>query len=305
MYMDVFHSGERAVHNMLGVQKIANTVSTMIQPTLTKRFMAFLNGENSFMISSMDEKGRVWSSFLAGKEGIIQAVDCDLIQINVGINEGDPLFTNILHNKEVGIIVIDFASRIRIRINGSVVNKFSDGSFEVKTEQVFGNCPKYIQARNFTYNETAVDGSKQFNKQYALNEKQQELISQADTFIIASSSSEGKMDISHRGGMPGFIHIISEQKIVFPDYSGNMLFNTLGNIIENPNVGLLFFDFATGDTLQLTGKASINWDVDESSISIFPGAQRLIQFQLVEAIQTMNHNTNQWEFVTYSSFNPK
>ncbi|MFC9449141.1 pyridoxamine 5'-phosphate oxidase family protein [Bacillus cereus] len=303
--MDVFHSGERAVHNMLGVQKIANTASTMIQPTLTKRFMAFLNGQNSFMISSMDEKGRVWSSFLAGKEGIIQAVDCDLIQINVGINEGDPLFTNILHNKEVGIIVIDFASRIRIRINGSVVNKFSDGSFEVKTEQVFGNCPKYIQARNFTYNETAVDGSKQFNKQYALNEKQQELISQADTFIIASSSSEGKMDISHRGGMPGFIHIISEQKIVFPDYSGNMLFNTLGNIIENPNVGLLFFDFATGDTLQLTGKASINWDVDESSISIFPGAQRLIQFQLVEAIQTMNRNANQWKFVTYSSFNPK
>ncbi|MDA1763225.1 hypothetical protein PDK32_23535 [Bacillus cereus] len=85
--MDVFHSGERAVHNMLGVQKIANTASTMIQPTLTKRFMAFLNGQNSFMISSMDEKGRVWSSFLAGKEGIIKAVDCDLIKINVGIIE--------------------------------------------------------------------------------------------------------------------------------------------------------------------------------------------------------------------------
>lgn len=303
--MDVFHSGERAVHNMLGVQKIANTASAMIQPTMTKKFMAFLNGQNSFMISSMDENGRVWSSFLAGKEGIIQAVDCDLIKINVGINEGDPLFTNILHNKEVGIIVIDFASRIRIRINGSVVNKFSDGSFEVKTEQVFGNCPKYIQARNFTYSETAVGGTKKFNKLYTLNEKQQELINQADTFIIASSSSEGKLDISHRGGMPGFIHIISEQKIVFPDYSGNMLFNTLGNIIENPNVGLLFFDFATGDTLQLTGKASIIWDVDESSISKFPGAQRLIHFQLVEAIQTMNRNTNQWEFVTYSFFNPK
>lgn len=303
--MDVFHSGERAVHNMLGVQKIANTASAMIQPTMTKKFMAFLNGQNSFMISSMDEKGRVWSSFLAGKEGIIQAVECDVIKINAGINEGDPLFTNILHNKEVGIIVIDFASRIRIRINGSVVNKFWDGSFEVKTEQVFGNCPKYIQARNFTYNETAVGGTKQFNKKYVLNEKQQKLISQADTFIIASSSSEGKMDISHRGGMPGFIHIISEQKIVFPDYSGNMLFNTLGNIIGNPNVGLLFFDFATGDTLQLTGKASIIWDVDESSISKFPGAERLVQFQLVEAIQTMKRNTNQWEFVTYSSFNPK
>ncbi|MCH4569771.1 pyridoxamine 5'-phosphate oxidase family protein [Bacillus sp. ES1-5] len=303
--MDVFHSGERAVHNMLGVQKIANTASTMIQPIMTKKIMTFLNGRNSFMISSKDEKGRVWSSFLAGKEGIIQAVECDLIKINVGINEGDPLFTNILHNKEVGIIVIDFASRIRIRINGSVVNKFSDGSFEIKTEQVFGNCPKYIQARNFTYNETVVGGTKQFNKQYALNEKQQKLISQADTFIIASSSSEGKLDISHRGGMPGFIHIISEQKIVFPDYSGNMLFNTLGNIIENPNVGLLFFDFANGDTLQLTGKASIIWDVDESSLSRFPGAQRLIQFQLVEAIQTMNRNTHQWEFVTYSSFNPK
>ncbi|MGR5960328.1 pyridoxamine 5'-phosphate oxidase family protein [Bacillus cereus] len=71
--------------------------------------------------------------------------------------------------------------------------------------------------------------------------KQQNWISESDTFIIASASSEGKMDISHRGGMPGFVHVINEKTIIFPDYSGNMLFNTLGNIVQNPNVGLLFF----------------------------------------------------------------
>ncbi|PEQ69438.1 pyridoxamine 5'-phosphate oxidase family protein [Bacillus cereus] len=303
--MEVFHSGERTVHDLLGVQKIASTASTMIQQTMPKKFMNFLNGQNSFVISSMDQKGRVWSSFLAGNPGIIQAIEADLIKINTKINEGDPLFFNILQHKEVGILVIDFASRIRVRINGKVSMIYPDGNFEIKIEQVFGNCPKYIQARRFEYKAVEEIVNKKLHPLNTLNKKQQNWISESDTFIIASASFEGKMDISHRGGMPGFVHVINEKSIIFPDYSGNMLFNTLGNIFQNPNVGLLFFDFNTGGTLQITGEASIIWNIDQDILSKFPGAQRLVQFQIIEVLEVPCYESYNWEFLNYSTFNPK
>ncbi|HDR8112452.1 FAD-binding oxidoreductase [Bacillus thuringiensis] len=303
--MEVFHSGERTVHDLLGVQKIANSASTMIQQTLPKKFMNFLNGQNSFVMSSMDQRGRVWSSFLAGNLGIIQAIEADIVKINTKINEGDPLFLNILQHKEVGILVIDFASRIRIRINGKVSIVYPDGNFEIKIEQVFGNCPKYIQARRFEYKAVEEIVNKKLHPLNTLNKKQQNWISESDTFIIASASFEGKMDISHRGGMPGFVHVINEKSIIFPDYSGNMLFNTLGNIFQNPNVGLLFFDFNTGGTLQITGEASIIWNIDQDILSKFPGAQRLVQFQIIEVLEVPCYESYNWEFLNYSTFNPK
>ncbi|HDR6286836.1 TPA: pyridoxamine 5'-phosphate oxidase family protein [Bacillus cereus] len=303
--MEVFHSGERTVHDLLGVQKIANSASTMIQQTLPKKFMNFLNGQNSFVMSSMDQRGRVWSSFLAGNPGIIQAIEADIVKINTKINEGDPLFLNILQHKEVGILVIDFASRIRIRINGKVSIVYPDGNFEIKIEQVFGNCPKYIQARRFEYKAVEEIVNKKLHPLNTLNKKQQNWISESDTFIIASASFEGKMDISHRGGMPGFVHVINEKSIIFPDYSGNMLFNTLGNIAQNPNVGLLFFDFNTGGTLQITGEASIIWNIDQDILSKFPGAQRLVQFQILEVLEVPCYESYNWEFLNYSTFNPK
>lgn len=303
--MEVFHSGERTVHDLLGVQKIANSASTMIQQTLPKKFMNFLNGQNSFVMSSMDQRGRVWSSFLAGNPGIIQAIEADIVKINTKINEGDPLFLNILQHKEVGILVIDFASRIRIRINGKVSIVYPDGNFEIKIEQVFGNCPKYIQARRFEYKAVEEIVNKKLHPRNTLNKKQQNWISESDTFIIASASSEEKMDISHRGGMPGFVHVINEKTIIFPDYAGNMLFNTLRNIVQNPNVGLLFFDFNTGGTLQTTGEASIIWNIDKDILSKFPGAQRLVQFQIIEVHEAPCYESYNWEFLNYSTFNPK
>lgn len=84
-----------------------------------------------------------------------------------------------------------------------------------------------------------------------------------------------------------------------------MLFNTLGNIVQNPNVGLLFFDFNTGGTLQITGEASIIWNIDQDILSKFPGAQRLVQFQIIEVLEVPCYESYNWEFLNYSTFNPK
>ena len=130
---------------------------------------------------------------------------------------------------------------------------------------------------------------------------QQARITSADTFFIASMHSESGADASHRGGYPGFIQVVNNNLLLFPDYIGNNMFKTLGNIALNPNSGLLFVDFECGNTLQLTGKASIIWDERTQQ---FSGAERLIEFQIEGVRETMNATNLRWKFAEYSPFNP-
>jgi ferredoxin-NADP reductase len=90
------------------------------------------------------------------------------------------------------------------------------------------------------------------------------------------------MDASHRGGDPGFVRVEGPRRLVFPDYAGNKHFNTLGNLLLDPRAGLLFVDFERGSLVQMTGHASIDWDSPE--IAGFPGARRLVRFELDEAV---------------------
>jgi len=89
---------------------------------------------------------------------------------------------------------------------------------------------------------------------------------------------------------------------VFPDYAGNNMFNTLGNISINPQAGLLFSDFERGNTLQVTGKASIIWDTE--CLKEFAGAERLVEFQIDRVIEITDASSLGWRFVEYSPFNP-
>ena len=108
--------------------------------------------------------------------------------------------------------------------------------------------------------------------------------------------------MSHRGGNPGFVTVAGPDTLVWPDYLGNMMFNTLGNIATNPQAGLLFLDFDIGSTLQLSGQASIVWDSPQ--IEAYQGAERLLSFRVGQAIEVANKLPLRWEFEGYSPFNP-
>ena len=94
------------------------------------------------------------------------------------------------------------------------------------------------------------------------------------------------MDVSHRGGRPGFVRVGEDTHgrtvLTLPDFRGNNLFNTLGNIQAHPHAGLLVADPATGDLLQLTGDAQVVWDGPE--LASFAGAQRLVRIVVAEAL---------------------
>jgi hypothetical protein len=91
-------------------------------------------------------------------------------------------------------------------------------------------------------------------------------------------------------------------RLAFPDYSGNNMFNTLGNLAVNPKAGLLFVDFERGSTLQLSGQATIIWE--ESRVREFRGAERVIEFQIEQVVELAPAQSLRWQLVEYSDFNP-
>ncbi len=199
----------------------------------------------------------------------------------------------------VGLISVDLSSRRRMRLNGKAERR-PEGLY-VYAEQVYGNCPRYIQAREpraASGSTSAEPGSTR--RAETLTDEQRRLISSSDTFFIATVHPKGGADSSHRGGLPGFVRFLDEDTLAFPDYSGNNMFNTLGNIDANPNTGLLFLNFERGDTLQLSGEACVIWD--PARAAEFAGAQRVVEFRIEEIVE--NTVPLRWRFAAYSPFNP-
>lgn len=300
--MAIYHDGEIEVQSRAGVREMANRIGRSIGSIIPLAAQEFLRRQPMIIIGSLDGDGRVWASLLTGEQGFMQIRDERTLRINAVPVNGDPLTDNIKVNVQVGILAIEPAMRRRMRLNGKA-ELTSDHAILVHAEQVFSNCPKYIQAREWEIKDDAASPSKNVLSDTKLNAEQQHFINTADTFFIASSHKEGGVDASHRGGNPGFIHVANESLLVFPDYSGNMMFQTLGNITANPNAGLLFIDFKLGTTLQLTGRAKIFWDAEHTAK--FVGAERVVEFQIDKVVEIDNATRLRWSFLDYSPFNPK
>lgn len=234
----------------------------------------------------------------------MQVMSNKTIKIHVNTNQNDILFANIEVNSNIGIILIDFSRRARIRING-IASILDNQTIEITTEQVYGNCPKYIQARVLNINSIGDSQKMKTLHDKRLSNLQRGWIEKADTFFISSSNAKGKTDASHRGGEVGFIHVVDDKTLQFPDYVGNNIFNTLGNIVENPKTGLLFLDFEKGHTLQLTGEIEIIWDISEEDKVKYPGAMRLLKYKISHVIENSNAYNYFWDFLSYSPYNPK
>ena len=297
--MATFHEGELAVQKQAGTQRMASRVGTGIQPFIFDGADKFLRDQVMLVTSSIDEQKHVWASILTGEPGFLQPIDETRLYILALPLDSDPLAQNIKPGSLVGLLAIDLANRLRVRVNGIVAQQTADG-FIVEARQVYGNCQKYIQSRQIAEIPARADHHAQHG--LGLGSDQQEWIRSADTFFIASAHASGGADASHRGGNPGFVHVLSDRVLEFPDYAGNTMFNTLGNIAVNPATGLLFVDFKTGRTLQLTGQATILWQSER--IAEYAGAQRIVQFEVAEGIETSSGLAFRFGHPRYSRFNP-
>ncbi len=253
------------------------------------------------VLAGVDETGHVWASLVTGNPGFITAPDSRTLRLAARLPGADPLSEAVSRDRTLGILVLDPERRRRLRINGRVSAARSD-AIEIRTEEVFGNCPKYIQARapegDTRHNRTGVS-----RRGTALTPEQRLAIERADTLFIASIHTGTGTDASHRGGQPGFVQVLDERRLRIPDYAGNNMFQTLGNIAADPRVGLLFVDFDTGTTLQLTGRARILWEREE--FAGLKGAQRAVEVEIDAIVEIAGQGPLGWRFLEYSPFNPR
>ncbi|OMC35587.1 pyridoxamine 5-phosphate oxidase [Mycolicibacterium fortuitum] len=293
----MYHSGELAVQRRMGQHAIAARVGRMIRTEVPAAAAAFLAEQPMIVIAAADGEGRVWASLIAGPPGFVHADDPGAIVIEALPAPGDPLRDVLRRGAPIGLIAIEPQTRRRMRVNGFA--EPAGNGMRIVPDQVYSNCPKYISRRHIAGSESVPQVSEAHIGQ-ALTDRQQELITGADAFFIGSADAEGNADASHRGGNPGFLQVLSPRRLRWPDYRGNSMFMTLGNIEANPRCGLLVVDWFSGSTIQLTGTAEINWEEADSSA----GTQCAVDFELDEVVELPQVSPLRWTAPELSPANP-
>lgn len=288
---DGFHEGERAIQTRVGVrERMSEVGSRVIRSYMPEQHRQFFTQLPFLIAGTVDGAGQPWASVLAGPAGFITSPTPEQLAVQALPLVHDPLAQTLVSGAPIGLLGIEPHTRRRNRMNG-VVGRLDARGFSVQVIQSFGNCPQYIQAREPEY--VGADGNAALALHCAdlLDDAAMELIQQADTFYIATAHPAARahagtvpdgperaqgVDVSHRGGKPGFVRVDGLGMLTVPDFSGNLFFNTLGNITVEPRAGLLFIDFLTGDLLQVSVRAEIIWDGTE--LAGFQGAERLLRF---------------------------
>jgi uncharacterized protein len=294
-----YHAGELAVQERAGVRQMASRIENSIRDSVPPVASAFLEQRRWVVLATADRDDRPWASVLSGPSGFARMLDPETLRIDAAPLSDDPLAEHLDTSRFVGLVAPDLASRRRLRLNGRL-DRSTDGALLIRVDQVYSNCPKYIQRR--TGEENVIERRQQVaSRARSLTGEQRSWIRQADTFFIATLNPQAGADASHRGGMPGFV-TVEGNRLMWPDYAGNSMFNTLGNIAIHPWAGLVFPDFKTGRILQLTGRATIDWDPVRTAQE--PGAHRLVEVEVDEVVEIAGGLPLSLQLVDYSSFNP-
>jgi predicted pyridoxine 5'-phosphate oxidase superfamily flavin-nucleotide-binding protein len=298
--MGAFHEGERAVQARAGVGEAARDLARGISRAIPAGAIPFLEHQRLAALAGTDDRERVWASVVSGPPGFITAPDRHTLRLAAPLSPADPLREGLAAYRAVGVLVLDPERRRRVRLNGRSTGH--PEIIEIAIEEVFGNCPKYIQARTHDGGPAAVGRPHTGRRAPALSTAQELAIERADTFFIASRHATGA-DASHRGGLPGFVKVDDARHLRVPDYAGNNMFQTLGNITSDPRVGLVFVDWESGATHQLTGRARVRWDADARAD--LPGAERAVEVEIDEVVEVGGQGPIGWRFLEYSPFNPR
>jgi len=270
------HGGELEVQRRAGViertQRHPSGMAVGVRRFLVARQIAVL--------ATLDGDGRVWASMRTDAPGFMRARNETMLEIVGEGHPDDPLTTNLASPAMAGLLAIDLGTRQRVRVNGTGHNE-ADGRIVLVTEEVYGNCPKYIRPRHVVGSRAVRPGFARVTDR--LDARQEKWLAEADTFFLATALPGVGADASHRGGHAGFIQVADDRRVVFPDYRGNNYFNSLGNVASYPRAGLLVPNFASGAALQLTSMAAVRWD--DPRQARFPGAQRLVEITIERVIE--------------------
>ncbi|HVY29950.1 MAG TPA: pyridoxamine 5'-phosphate oxidase family protein [Polyangiaceae bacterium] len=280
-----FHAGERAVQERLGVrERMEQAGRRLMRDYMPDEHREFFEDLPFVIAASADARGALWASVLVGEPGFVRAPEPRQLVVRAHALPGDPFADNVAVGAPLGLLGIELATRRRNRVNGRI-GHVAEGGLELLVEQSFGNCKQYIQARAGRF---AAENAQMppTLETASLSAEAVSVLERTDTTFIATGSSHARagssegLDASHRGGRPGFIRVEQDSSgstLVLPDFSGNNMFNSFGNLEVNPRAGLLALDFRCGAVLSLSGVANVIWDA--AARDAFAGAERLLEFR--------------------------
>jgi hypothetical protein len=286
----VYHPGELAAQAKAGVRDEAERLGGIVRTAVPPAAAEFLAQQRILVLSADDAAGSMWATLLTGRHGFLRA-ESGTVWVDARPAPSDPLAASLAGHTQVGALAIDPATRRRMRVNGPV--DAVESGLRITVEQAYPNCPKYIQRRE-PIRESAVPAPVGAEELAGLDAAALRMIHTADTFFVGTTAADGRCDASHRGGNPGFVHVEPDGTVSWPDYPGNAMMMTLGNLEQNPAAGLLFFEWATGTTLQLTGRAEVDW----------AARQRAVRYRVERAWRTGLASPLRWGAPEYSRFNP-
>lgn len=313
--LPAFHAGEVSIQESVGVaEKMAPIGEAVMRRHLPEQHRAFFAQLTYLVVGVLGADQQPWASFLTGPAGFVSSPRVDALKVAAQPLPGDPACADLDQGSPVALLGLEAHTRRRNRANG-VIEARDESGFTLRVRESFGNCPKYIQARQASPGGIAFPSS--IDRSANLDATARQLIERADTFFIATAHPEAGrntrygVDVSHRGGKPGFIRIERDETghdmLLVPDFAGNSFFNTLGNIVLNPRVGLLFIDYAGQGLLHLAGEARLI--LDAVALGVFAGAERLLAISIHSTVLRRSvlplvwteaepspflHNTGKW-----------
>lgn len=275
-----FHAGELRAQRLAGIGPTAAPIRSRM-PDQHRAFFPLL----SFVcVAVPDDDGWPLATLVQGTPGFAAAPDAARLEVGALPAPDDPVRAHLAAGVPVGLLGIDLGTRRRNRLNGVVAQAGPTG-FMVDVVQSFGNCPRYIQARELVPVARTPGLATAFGPE--LPARARELLASASTLFVASTSgadaqgAAAGLDISHRGGPPGFARL-EGSVLSIPDYNGNRYFNTLGNFLAEPRAAIVLVDFRSGDMLQLQGVVEIDWSAADPNQT--PPVERVWRFRIVRGV---------------------
>ena len=304
--MGVFHAGEKQMHEKLDVsERVQKLGQLLIRDYMPDQHREFFEKLVSIHLGALDSNGHPWAIMRTGSAGFITSPHNKQLRIVSKPLSCEPEDLMLEQGAKVSVVGIEFETRRRNRANVTISSSDAD-TLTLHVDQSYGNCPKYIQVRNGSKVEVAPSQNIQVdNKLSTVAQKQ---IESADTLLIASRAPNlnddprAGVDINHRGGMPGFVTVLDQSTIQFPDYKGNNFYNTFGNILTDNRIGLQFVDFETGTLLNLKGTAEIIEDLNDGAL---PLMGRGLRISIASVVRAEHALPLRFEFGEFSDLNPE
>jgi uncharacterized protein len=260
-----FHSGEIAVQERAGERAQGARNGAIVHDYVTPGAARFLGRQRWVVVALADDDGRPWASVWLGEAGFVRGEGERAVRIDTLPEPwaaADPTGALAVPGRRAGLLAIDFGTRQRLRINGSI-GEADDSALTIDVSESFANCPKYIQRRELIPGAFGAAAPPAVSHGIALGAAEVSRIERADTLFVASQHPERGLDASHRGGEPGFVRVVDARTLRFPDYQGNGMFQTLGNFAVDARAGVAVVDFEESRLLSLTGLANTAHDAED------------------------------------------